>query len=270
MGKIRVYQLAKELQLDNKELLKKIGELGIEVKSHMSVVDEESAKAITASVKEPPSPRAKSVKKAKKPAAPAGKKTSAGKAAARKEPAKKETAKKATPKKEITKKRPAVKRRKRNRLQPKRNRRRGQRKPQRPRRPGREEGAGEKACGSETGRRPKKKGSGGEPAEKTGKEPVKEPEAAPESTPPIPVVQLSARGFSSRELAERLGVKVNDIIKKFIQEGKDGRRQPVSRLRDRPSPWPRKWAMSSSSKFPSRKRGSPNREARTWFPGPPW
>ena len=51
MGKIRVYQLAKDLEIENKELLKVIRKLGLEVKSHMSVVDEESAEIIAASIK---------------------------------------------------------------------------------------------------------------------------------------------------------------------------------------------------------------------------
>jgi translation initiation factor IF-2 len=216
MGKIRVYELAKELQLDNKELLKKIEEMGIEVKSHMSVVDEESAKAITASVKEPPSPRAKSGKKAKKPAAAAGKKTPAGKAAARKEPAKKETAKKATPKKETTEK-PAGKKAKTKPAAAKAEPAKRTKKASETRAP-RTGGKPEKKP-AEAKREKAPKKPGGEPAEKTVKEPVKEPEAAPESTPPVPVVQLS-EGISARELAERLGVKVNDIIKKFFQKGK--------------------------------------------------
>ncbi len=56
MSKIRVYELAKKLQVDNKTLLKAIKGLGLEVKSHMSVVDSDSAEIIAASIKTPPSP----------------------------------------------------------------------------------------------------------------------------------------------------------------------------------------------------------------------
>ena len=40
MAKVRVYELARELNLENKALLEKIEEIGIEVKSHMSSLDE--------------------------------------------------------------------------------------------------------------------------------------------------------------------------------------------------------------------------------------
>ncbi len=42
MGKLRVYELAKQLDMDTKELLNELEELGIEVKSHMSYIDEET------------------------------------------------------------------------------------------------------------------------------------------------------------------------------------------------------------------------------------
>ena len=76
MGKMRVYQLAKELQIENKDLLKAIKKLGLDVKSHMSVLDDESAKSITAAVK---SPAPKAAKAKKKAAAPAKKKPTAAK-----------------------------------------------------------------------------------------------------------------------------------------------------------------------------------------------
>ncbi len=41
MAKLRVYELARELNLENKALLDKIEEMGIEVKSHMSSLDED-------------------------------------------------------------------------------------------------------------------------------------------------------------------------------------------------------------------------------------
>ncbi|HCJ78945.1 MAG TPA: hypothetical protein DHV84_02875, partial [Desulfotomaculum sp.] len=41
MVKKRVYELAKELKIENKELMHKLTSMGIAVKSHMSTVDEE-------------------------------------------------------------------------------------------------------------------------------------------------------------------------------------------------------------------------------------
>ena len=57
MSKVRVYELAKQLGVENKDLLKVIAGLGIEVKNHMSAVDEVAAAKIAAAVK-PPAPKA--------------------------------------------------------------------------------------------------------------------------------------------------------------------------------------------------------------------
>ncbi|MGD8513767.1 MAG: translation initiation factor IF-2 N-terminal domain-containing protein, partial [Deltaproteobacteria bacterium] len=43
MAKIRVYELARQLNMTNKVLLERLSEMNISVKSHMSVVDEETA-----------------------------------------------------------------------------------------------------------------------------------------------------------------------------------------------------------------------------------
>ena len=51
MAKVRVYELAKNMGLGSKELLKQLHELGIEVRSHMSVLDEETAKLVLGTVK---------------------------------------------------------------------------------------------------------------------------------------------------------------------------------------------------------------------------
>lgn len=44
MAKIRIYELAQRLGLENKELLKRLRDKGVEAKSHMSVIDEETVK----------------------------------------------------------------------------------------------------------------------------------------------------------------------------------------------------------------------------------
>ncbi len=59
--KIRVYELAKTLGIDNKELLGRLTELGIEVKSHMSTLDAESA-GIVSGVLEPETKLRKKIK----------------------------------------------------------------------------------------------------------------------------------------------------------------------------------------------------------------
>ncbi|HID29628.1 MAG TPA: translation initiation factor IF-2, partial [Desulfobacterales bacterium] len=46
MAKIRIYELAKQLNMTNKVLLERLKEMNIAVKSHMSVIDEESVDSI--------------------------------------------------------------------------------------------------------------------------------------------------------------------------------------------------------------------------------
>ena len=56
---VRIYELAKELKISNKELIKALGRHGVEVKSHMSSVDEETAELILEEFGEPePEPEA--------------------------------------------------------------------------------------------------------------------------------------------------------------------------------------------------------------------
>ena len=51
MAKLRVYELAKELGLESKELIRKLEKLGVEVRSHMSSLDEDTAKLVRDSLK---------------------------------------------------------------------------------------------------------------------------------------------------------------------------------------------------------------------------
>jgi len=48
MSKTHVYELAKKLGIENKELLARLKSLGIEVKSHLSVLEEEDVQRVTA------------------------------------------------------------------------------------------------------------------------------------------------------------------------------------------------------------------------------
>jgi translation initiation factor IF-2 len=52
LSKIRVYELAKMLDMTNKELLELLHTLDIEVKSHMSSIDAEIAQLVEDAVKE--------------------------------------------------------------------------------------------------------------------------------------------------------------------------------------------------------------------------
>ena len=40
MGKIRVYELAKELDMESKDVIRRLGKMGAEVKNHMSTVED--------------------------------------------------------------------------------------------------------------------------------------------------------------------------------------------------------------------------------------
>ena len=41
MSKMRIYELAKQLGIANKELMEKLREMGVEAKNHMNMVGEE-------------------------------------------------------------------------------------------------------------------------------------------------------------------------------------------------------------------------------------
>lgn len=68
MGKIKIYELAKELNVDNKELLDVANKLGIAAKSHLSSIEEDEAKKIKDNLKSKSSKKevAKSDKKSNK------------------------------------------------------------------------------------------------------------------------------------------------------------------------------------------------------------
>src|SRR6266702_3924236 len=51
MSKTRVYELAQKMGIDNKELIAKLKAVGIEVKNHMAVVEDEDIQKLTAAPK---------------------------------------------------------------------------------------------------------------------------------------------------------------------------------------------------------------------------
>lgn len=61
---IRIYELAKQLQISNKELIQRLNQLGVEVKSHMSSIDEDTAILVHEEIGEPPPPPVQEVVKA--------------------------------------------------------------------------------------------------------------------------------------------------------------------------------------------------------------
>ncbi|KAF0221695.1 MAG: translation initiation factor [Geobacteraceae bacterium] len=53
MSKIRVYELAQKMGIDNKELMSRLKDIGVEVKNHMAVIDEADANKLMAPTKAP-------------------------------------------------------------------------------------------------------------------------------------------------------------------------------------------------------------------------
>ncbi len=76
MARIRVYELAKQLQLSSKELMVILSELGVEIKSHMSTINEKEANTVKELLKEGREEDKGSVKQKKPKTKPEGAKKS--------------------------------------------------------------------------------------------------------------------------------------------------------------------------------------------------
>src|SRR6185369_14423122 len=48
MSKTRVYELAQQMGIDNKELMARLADLGVPVKNHMAVIEDADVKALSA------------------------------------------------------------------------------------------------------------------------------------------------------------------------------------------------------------------------------
>jgi len=72
-GKVRIFELAKELNMSSKDLMALFGRLGLEAKSQLSVVEPKVADLLRAQLKgaAKPAPKAAPAAKAAKAAAPA-------------------------------------------------------------------------------------------------------------------------------------------------------------------------------------------------------
>jgi translation initiation factor IF-2 len=181
MGKVRVYELAKQLGVENKDLLKVIAGLGIEVKNHMSAVEEEAAAKITAAVK-PPAPKKAEAKKA----APAPKKEAPKPPAA-------ERAQPAAPAPKAAK--PAAK-------------------AAAPAAPAAPAGAAP-AAAARPAPAPAPPAAAPAATAPAPAPPAPSPEP-PAAVPAAPTPILISEGITVKELADKVGVKVNDIIKKMM------------------------------------------------------
>ena len=70
MGKMKVYELAKELGMQSKELVEKLIDLKYDVKNHMSILEEADIDKIRKQLKVGKEPKKDNAKKEKKPIAP--------------------------------------------------------------------------------------------------------------------------------------------------------------------------------------------------------
>ena len=52
MAKIKVHELAKELSMESKDVIRKLQKMGCEVKSHMSLIDDSYADRLRQTVKQ--------------------------------------------------------------------------------------------------------------------------------------------------------------------------------------------------------------------------
>ncbi len=100
MSSIRIYELARKLKKDSKELVKLASDMGYDVKNHMSTLDPDQAEAL---IKQLESPQG-AAKPKKKPATTTKKPVKTDKASDKKTPAAPAAAKKPAAKKEIAKK----------------------------------------------------------------------------------------------------------------------------------------------------------------------
>ncbi len=102
LAKKRVYEMAKQLNISNKELIDRLKEIGVEVNNHMSTVDEENASKVQELLNKKNAPKKEEKKEEVKKEEP--KKQEVKKQEVKKEEPKKQEIKKQEPKKEETKK----------------------------------------------------------------------------------------------------------------------------------------------------------------------
>ena len=66
MSKVKIYEIAKELNMDSKELVEEAKKLGIEAKSHLSSIEEADAKKLKDNLKKKNNNKKESKKKKRK------------------------------------------------------------------------------------------------------------------------------------------------------------------------------------------------------------
>ncbi|MDY3926017.1 MAG: translation initiation factor IF-2 [Anaerotignum sp.] len=244
MSKIRIYELAKQLGVANKDLMEKINSVGIEAKSHMAMLTEEEAAKVTALYqpkKEEPKKEAPK-QEAPKQAAPkkdAPKKDAPKQNAPKQEAPKKDVPKQNAPKQDAPKKennqkqgRPAQKQDNRNDNRqgkpqqqngPKQGGNQQQGKPQ-----NKENNKGKDKKGNKNGNKNGQKVREN-PMERRRREMEEEAalmaelealEAAEKAANADPVIKYIPESITVKDLAEVLGKKGSDLVMNLMKKGK--------------------------------------------------
>ncbi len=215
MSKIRIYELAKQLNVANKDLMEKIHSIGIEAKSHMGMLTEEDAAKVAALYQ---------------PAKDAGKKEEVKKEAPKKAETKKEAPKKEEPKKDAAKQggknenRPAQKQDKKN--EQKQDKQQG----------GQKDGTQQQNQNKEGGKGKDKKGGKNNNNQKVKENPMERRrremeeaalmaelealEAAEKAASADPVIKYIPETITVKDLAEVLGKKGSDLVMNLMKKGK--------------------------------------------------
>ncbi|MBP3627981.1 MAG: translation initiation factor IF-2, partial [Anaerotignum sp.] len=241
MSKIRIYELAKQLNVANKDLMEKIHSVGIEAKSHMGMLTEEEAAKVTALYqpkKEEPKkevPKKEAPKQEVKKDAPkqhAPKKDAPKKDAPKKDAPKQNAPKQDGPRKDNNQKqgnnnnRPAQKQDNRN------DNRQGKPQQQNNQKQGAQGGKGQNKDnnkgkdkkGNKNGQKVKEN-----PMERRRREMEEEAalmaelaalEAAEAAANADPVIKYITESITGKELAEILGKKGSDLVMNLMKKGK--------------------------------------------------
>lgn len=236
MSKIRIYELAKQLGVANKDLMEKINSVGIEAKSHMAMLTEEEAAKVTALYQNKKEAPKKEAPKQEAPKKEAPKKEAPKQEAPKKEAPKQNAPKQDAPRKDNNQKqggnRPAQKQENRND-----NR---QSKPQQQNGP--KQGGGQqqgKPQNKDNNKGKDKKGgkNGNKNGQKVRENPMERRrremeeeaalmaelealEAAEKAANADPVIKYIPESITVKDLAEVLGKKGSDLVMNLMKKGK--------------------------------------------------
>ncbi len=239
MSKIRIYELAKQLGVANKDLMEKINSVGIEAKSHMAMLTEEEAAKVTALYQPKKEEPKKEAPKQEAPKKDAPKKEAPKQNAPKQEAPKKDAPKQNAPKQEAPKKdnnqkqgRPAQKQDNRNDNRqgkpqqqngPKQGGNQQQGKPQ-----NKDNNKGKDKKGNKNGNKNGQKVREN-PMERRRREMEEEAalmaelealEAAEKAANADPEIKYIPESITVKDLAEVLGKKGSDLVMNLMKKGK--------------------------------------------------